>query len=88
MSDMTTTVGTFDLPECAPKDGGPVELSNEERTDRIIIASIEPSYSPLEGAMVEYDLYDEHCEPLGDFPRDYWENDIRDEVDFIIENWN
>lgn len=87
MSDSVTTVGEFDLPDCAPPGAAAIEFSNDERTDRIIIANIEPLWSPHEGAEVDFDLYDDRCQQLDDFIADYWEEDIRDEIDLIIENW-
>ena len=87
MKDLTTTVGEFELPECAPPGAAAVEFSNAERTDRIIIANIDPHYDQLEGAQVDYDLFGEDCQPVADEVADYWEDNIHREVEYIIENW-
>lgn len=87
MPDLTTTVGTFDLPDCAPADGVPVELSNGERTDRIIITNIETDWDPRHGPQMDFDLFDENCAPLAAEVEDYWEQDILDEVSWIIKSW-
>ena len=85
MSDLATTVGTFELPDCAPPYSFALELSNAERSDRVIMSKVE-GYMEMRVPIVDFDLQDDQCNALPDVVHDYWEQDLNDIAFQILED--
>jgi hypothetical protein len=85
MSDLATTVGTFELPDCAPPYSFALELSNAERSDRIIMSDVE-GYMGTTISFVDFYLQDDQCNALPEEVHDYWEQDLEDIAFQVLED--